>query len=346
MTPLQPNIGSLSMSVQQVYIALFGRPADPGGLAYWNQVTNIGADLSVMLKVLPGLPEYTTRFAGMDNTQIVTTIYQNLFGRAPDADGLKFFTNALAGGTQSIATIAVNILQGAQGEDKQDVQNKEQAANLFTASIDTPEELAAYNGANAAAIAKAFLDKVDAQNPATVEQVNQAAGQVQSGQGPNQGGGGGGGGGPTPTIEAATIDADGVISIASGVNATVTDNGASLTVLAAGFIPVTFSKAVVEGFDVASSATIHMAGSVFNQAYSLEGLGTVDLLGVSTTGASTGVLPSANGINVNNVKFVIDTNFQNGVPDQEIPTLTVNGDDGQGIILAWLIQDAQYRADA
>lgn len=186
------------MSVQQVYIALFGRPADPAGLAYWNQVTNNGQNLAEMLRVLPSLTEYTTRYAGMDNTQVITAIYQNLFGRAPDAAGLKFFADALASGAQNMATIAVNILQGAQGEDKQDIINKEQAANLFTASLDTPEEIAAYNGANAAAIAKAFLDKVDANSPATIETVNQATGQVQSGQIPTPPGGGGGGDGPAP----------------------------------------------------------------------------------------------------------------------------------------------------
>ncbi|MCW5721256.1 MAG: hypothetical protein KIS86_08950 [Devosia sp.] len=75
-------------AIQSIYVALFGRPADPGGLAYWTEVTNNGADLSVMLDTLPSLPEYQARFAGMTNSEIVNSIYLALFGRDAEPDGL------------------------------------------------------------------------------------------------------------------------------------------------------------------------------------------------------------------------------------------------------------------
>lgn len=217
----------MSAAIQGIYIALFGRPADPGGLAYWTEVTKGGTDLSAMLSVLPNLTEYTARFEGQTPDQVITTVYQNLFGRAPDAEGLAFFKGQLASGAQTLATIAVNIMQGAQGDDKADVDAKVGAAELFTASLDTPEEIAAYSGADAAALAKKFLDGVDKDKPATPESVEKAAGAVVAGQDPTGGqapGGGGGGGGGTPApVDVATAVSDAALSTVAS-----TENGKML----------------------------------------------------------------------------------------------------------------------
>lgn len=217
----------MSAAIQGIYIALFGRPADPGGLAYWTEVTKGGTDLSAMLSVLPSLTEYTARFEGQTPDQVITTVYQNLFGRAPDAEGLAFFKGQLASGAQTLATIAVNIMQGAQGDDKADVDAKVGAAELFTASLDTPAEIAAYSGADAAALAKKFLDGVDKDKPATPESVEKAAGAVVAGQDPTGGqapGGGGGGGGGTPApVDVATAVSDAALSTVAS-----TENGKML----------------------------------------------------------------------------------------------------------------------
>jgi hypothetical protein len=177
----------MSAAIQGIYVALFGRPADPAGLAYWAGVTKNGADLSEMLRVLPGLAEYTDQYAGKTPDQVITTVYQNLFGRAPDAEGLAFFKGQLASGAQSLATIAVNIMQGAQGADKADVDAKVGAAELFTASLDTQAEIDAYKGADAAALAKKFLDTVDKDNKPTPESVEKASAAVVAGQDPAPG---------------------------------------------------------------------------------------------------------------------------------------------------------------
>lgn len=202
--------------IQGIYIALFGRPADPGGLAYWNEVTKNGADLSEMLRVLPATEEYTSRFEGQTPDQVITSIYLALFNREPDPEGLAFFKEQLASGAQNMATIAVNILQGAQGDDKADIEAKVEAAELFTASLDTEAEIEAYKGADAAALAKKFIDTVDKDNKPTADAVEKAADAVAAGQDPTGGqapvgggGGGGGGGGtvtPTPAYDTDYVD--------------------------------------------------------------------------------------------------------------------------------------------
>lgn len=148
-------------SIQGIYIALFGRPADPLGLEYFNGVTGNGADLAA-ISDLAATAEYQDRFEGMSNVQIINSIYQSLFGRDADLAGLTFFAQALQDGTFNINNIAIAILDGAQGDDLATVNNKIEAANLFTASLDTGAEVVAYQGSEAAAAGRDFLAGITA----------------------------------------------------------------------------------------------------------------------------------------------------------------------------------------
>lgn len=151
-------------TIQGVYVALFGRPADPTGLTYFNGVTKNGADLSG-IGDLASTQEYKDRFAGQNNTQIVNSIYQSLFGRDAEAAGLTFFVNALNTGSLNIKNIAIAILDGAQGSDKTIVTTKVAAADLYTKSLDTATEIGSYQGNAAAAQGRAFLATVSTTVP-------------------------------------------------------------------------------------------------------------------------------------------------------------------------------------
>ncbi len=79
-----------------------------------NEQTNNGADLTA-IGDLAATDEYQDRFDGLNNVQIVTKIYQDLFGR--DRTQLAwqaFFVAALNAGTLDINTVAINILDGAR----------------------------------------------------------------------------------------------------------------------------------------------------------------------------------------------------------------------------------------
>jgi hypothetical protein len=165
-------------TIQGIYIALFGRPADPAGLAFFNEQTNNGADLTA-IGDLAATDEYQDRFDGLNNVQIVTKIYQDLFGRDPDAAGLAFFVAALNSGTYNINNVAIAILDGAQGDDAAVVANKIASANLFTAAIDTSIEIGSYVGDDAADAGRAFLAGITA-DEATVKTAEQAADAVQA----------------------------------------------------------------------------------------------------------------------------------------------------------------------
>ena len=151
-------------TIQGVYVALFGRPADPTGLAYFNTVTNNGANLNAIGN-LASTAEYQSRFTGLNNIQIINSIYQSLFGRDADLTGLNFFSNALANGSLNINNIAIAILDGAQGNDRTISNNKIAAADLYTKALDTGSEVVAYSGLAAAAQGRAFVSGVSTTVP-------------------------------------------------------------------------------------------------------------------------------------------------------------------------------------
>ncbi len=124
--------------------------------------------------------EYQDRFAGQSNVAIVNSIYQSLFNRDAEATGLNFFVDALNKGTLNIKNIAIAILDGAQGTDKTISGNKVAAADLYTKAIDTPVEIGAYTGNNAAAQGRAFLTGVTTTVP-TATAVDAAVLTMQNG---------------------------------------------------------------------------------------------------------------------------------------------------------------------
>lgn len=169
-------------SIQGVYIALFGRPADPIGLSFFNQATNNGANLTA-IGDLASTPEYQTRFTGQTNVQIVNSIYQSLFNRPADLAGLTFFANALATGTFNINNIAIAIFDGAQGSDVTIRDLKVAAASSFTAAIDTSAEVLGYQGTAAAESGRQFITSVTTTAPSEAQVTAAVAAAVQAGAG-------------------------------------------------------------------------------------------------------------------------------------------------------------------
>ncbi|GHA18322.1 hypothetical protein GCM10007989_12020 [Devosia pacifica] len=148
-------------SIQQIYIALFGRPADPGGLEFYQDRTNNGANLEPILGQLANSPEYLDRFAGQSQEEMINQIYMDLFNRPADDEGLAFYLDRLESGEMNIGNIAVAILDGAQNADAEIIANKTAYANAFTASLDTEAERDAYNP-DTVDLARDFISSIGA----------------------------------------------------------------------------------------------------------------------------------------------------------------------------------------
>lgn len=191
-------------SIQGIYVALFGRPADPSGLAYFNGVTKNGADLSG-IGDLTKTSEYQSRFTGMSNEQVVNSIYKSLFGRDGEKTGIDFFLAKLASGELTINNIAIAILDGARGDDLVTVKAKIDAANIFTSHLDLQLEIDAYRGNTAAQIGRDFITAVTKTDPGTAEKADAAILKVVQNQGQapvgDTGTGGSIGGGTQTTFE-------------------------------------------------------------------------------------------------------------------------------------------------
>jgi hypothetical protein len=149
--------------VQKLYIAYFGRPADPLGLSYWaNQVNAAGGNMAVAIAGFAVSSESTNLFGALPSAQKITAIYLNLFNRLPESTGLSYWMNQLDSGAITQAQAAWEIMNQAGAGDATSVANKLVMANVFTAQVDTAAEIAGYNGAQPAAYGRAYLAGVDA----------------------------------------------------------------------------------------------------------------------------------------------------------------------------------------
>ncbi len=120
--------------VQTMYVAYYGRPGDAGGIDFWaNQLAGLGGNLSAIIDSFGNSEEFTTRFSSLATQELVNNIYQQLLGRDADAGGLAFFVGQLEAGAITLASVALDVANGAQNEDIDTLANKLSAANEFTA---------------------------------------------------------------------------------------------------------------------------------------------------------------------------------------------------------------------
>lgn len=152
-----------STVVQKVYLAYFGRPADPVGLIYWQS-----QDVDTMKAGFSASIEYNSLYSGMTNTERVNQVYRNILGRDAEANGLAYWVGELNAGRQTILAIADTILNaaliGPDGVDKTTVNNRLIYSEAFTAALDTTDEISGYSGTSAAVAARNAIYSVTTDN--------------------------------------------------------------------------------------------------------------------------------------------------------------------------------------
>jgi len=95
---------AMRTEISQLYVSLFGRAPDNEGLGFWvsslaggNTIAKIAQSMYETAPARAYYPLYATP------SEVVTTFYTNVLGRAPDAEGLAFwvneFNNAVSPGT-------------------------------------------------------------------------------------------------------------------------------------------------------------------------------------------------------------------------------------------------------
>jgi len=174
--------GSYQDILEQLYVAYYGRPADPAGMAYWEGVL-LAANAPTTIEGLnaaypdPGVKTVVDSFGnsaesvalyGTGNSSgFINAIYENILARstATDLAGANYWNGLLANGTMTQAQAALAILSAAASEptsstDEQVVANRLAVANYFTAQITAQNASAAYSGSAANAPVRLMLGSV------------------------------------------------------------------------------------------------------------------------------------------------------------------------------------------
>jgi|GEM_PF-4690108 len=142
--------------VQTMYVSYYGRPADPDGLTYWSNRVDEEGNASIV-DAFGNSMEFTTRFGSLSPEDMVDNLYQQLFGRDAESTGLQYWVDQFQSGQRSLADISVAIAEGAQGDDMVARDAKVTAASAFTQALDTPAEMAAYQGSDALMVGREYL---------------------------------------------------------------------------------------------------------------------------------------------------------------------------------------------
>jgi len=114
------------------YIAYYGRPPDAAGLAWWSdEMHRKGGNIQTIISAFGQGREYTDRFGSMSNRELLNNLYQQLYGRNADPEGLDWYTEQLATRQSTLATIAIEIHDGAQGSDATQLENRKKVARHY-----------------------------------------------------------------------------------------------------------------------------------------------------------------------------------------------------------------------
>lgn len=150
--------------VQEMYVAYYGRPADPGGLEYWSKrIYEANGKLDEIIQDFGNSSEADARFKSLGVEGAVVALYRQLFGREPDSEGFNYYVNGIKEGRFSLVTVSANIFYGAQSatSDGQMLLNKVTVANGFTEVLrQNPSLLEDYAGNQAASVAREFLESI------------------------------------------------------------------------------------------------------------------------------------------------------------------------------------------
>lgn len=131
------SLAAITSQIQEIYIGLLGRAADYSGLQYWYNEIEAGILTIEQLRanIVNSQPEYTQGIGAMSRSDALGVLYQNLFSREPDNDGLNYWVSG-GGSTVSFDQLVLALANGASTPDRDLLDAKITAAELFTNSAD------------------------------------------------------------------------------------------------------------------------------------------------------------------------------------------------------------------
>jgi len=126
---------AIASQVQALYVGYLGRAADQAGLDFWTNAITAGT--STLESVALGFTlsqEYQTQYADLNTSDLVGKVYENVLGRAADADGLAFWVGEIEKGVITADTLVASIVSSLGAIDQTVIDNKVFVASAYTAA--------------------------------------------------------------------------------------------------------------------------------------------------------------------------------------------------------------------
>jgi hypothetical protein len=171
-------------TVQKLYIAYYQRPADPKGLLYWaEKLEENGGNLEAIVKEFANSPEAQQLYGDKPVEEVIKEIYESIFGREPDPEGLSFYKEKVESGEFGLEDVMLRVLDGAKGDDAVVLDKKVLAAHKFVEAIypdlngqpdlSAEPEIVKYEGFKDAQEAREWLKKTISSPDAVVPDIEQ-----------------------------------------------------------------------------------------------------------------------------------------------------------------------------
>jgi hypothetical protein len=100
------DVDGVAGQAYRLYQAAFDRAPDQGGLGFWISHMDTDTTLNQAAAFFLNSPEFVAKYGVTTDQEFVTKLYANVLHRAPDADGMKFWTGHLASDTTRAAALA------------------------------------------------------------------------------------------------------------------------------------------------------------------------------------------------------------------------------------------------
>lgn len=163
-----PSTGEL---IAQIYAGYFNRAPDPAGLAYWIGRANAGMTLTSIAQSFAVQPEAVALYSFLGapamaaREMFISSVYSNLFNRAPDAAGAAYWAAQLLNPAVPVSRFISDVLNGAQGNDLLIATNKGSVGAFFITQLN------ASNMPFSMALARGVLANVNASPGSVVSAV-------------------------------------------------------------------------------------------------------------------------------------------------------------------------------
>jgi len=115
--------------VEELYVATFNRASDAEGLDYW---VNSGLNIEEIAASFFDSEEVEAKYPlNQSNEDFVQEIYQNVFNRDGEEEGVDYWTDALTNSNVAKDQMIMAMINGAQGIDNSILENKTEAGLEF-----------------------------------------------------------------------------------------------------------------------------------------------------------------------------------------------------------------------